>query len=94
MTGAELISGERARQINREGWTPEHDDAHNIGQMADAAVCYVNAAMDPNTIPYRWPWEREWWKPSPDPVRNLVKAGALIAAEIDRLRRLRSSRSL
>ena len=29
----------------------------------------------------------EWWKPSIDPVRNLAKAGALIAAEIDRLQR-------
>lgn len=32
-----------------------------------------------------WPWSDAAWKPSPDPVRNLVKAGALIAAEIDRL---------
>lgn len=34
-----------------------------------------------------WPsgWTNESWRPSPDPVRNLVKAGALIAAEIDRL---------
>jgi len=36
-----------------------------------------------------WPWEREAWKPSEDPIRNLVKAGALIAAEIDRLQRLK-----
>jgi hypothetical protein len=34
-----------------------------------------------------WPFEQAAWKPSDDPVRNLVKAGALIAAEIDRLRR-------
>jgi hypothetical protein len=34
-----------------------------------------------------WTWAREWWKPSDDPIRNLVKAGALIAAEIDRLQR-------
>lgn len=34
-----------------------------------------------------WPWEASWWKPSPDPTRNLAKAGALIAAEIDRLQR-------
>jgi hypothetical protein len=34
-----------------------------------------------------WPWDPSWWKPSPDPIRNLVKAGALIAAEIDRLQR-------
>jgi hypothetical protein len=34
---------------------------------------------------HRWPWEPEGWKPSDDPIRNLVKAGSLIAAEIDRL---------
>jgi hypothetical protein len=39
-------------------------------------------------IPHRWPWDAEWWKPCPtDRVRELVKAGALIAAEIDRLQR-------
>lgn len=36
-----------------------------------------------------WPWHSSWWKPSDDPIRNLVKAGALIAAEIDRLQRQR-----
>lgn len=43
--------------------------------------------VDERVSPYGWPWSREWWKPSTDPVRNLVKAGALIAAEIDRLQR-------
>jgi hypothetical protein len=36
-----------------------------------------------------WPWDREWWKPTPNNrIRELAKAGALIAAEIDRLQRL------
>lgn len=35
-----------------------------------------------------WPWDPSWLKLSPDPIRNLVKAGALIAAEIDRLQRV------
>lgn len=35
-----------------------------------------------------WPWEARFWKPCPDDrARELVKAGALIAAEIDRLQR-------
>lgn len=34
-----------------------------------------------------WPWPYKWLKIHPDPVRNLAKAGALIAAEIDRLNR-------
>lgn len=33
-----------------------------------------------------WPWARGWWKPA-DKRRNLVKAGALILAEIERLDR-------
>jgi len=37
-------------------------------------------------VPPIWPWEKSWWKPTPnDRVKELVKAGALIAAEIDRL---------
>lgn len=42
------------------------------------------------STPRYWPWEPGWWKPGKgnsyaDRVRELVKAGALIAAEIDRL---------
>jgi len=53
---------------------------------------------------YGWPWDAGWFKPFSDPpkddpryensfpsvdrIRCLVKAGALIAAEIDRLQRL------
>jgi hypothetical protein len=36
---------------------------------------------------YGWPWAREWWKPR-DPRRDLVRAAALIIAEIERLDRL------
>lgn len=89
MNGIELIASERERQILAEGWTPEHDDAHAHGELCGAAMCYI-ANRDVTTTrepPLGWPWEREWWKPSDDPVRNLVKAGALIAAEIDRLQR-------
>lgn len=35
-----------------------------------------------------WPWDPKWWKPSPtNPRRDLVKAAALLLAEIDRLDR-------
>ena len=33
------VVGERTRQILDEGWTPEHDDAHTDGQLAQAAAC-------------------------------------------------------
>ena len=90
MSGADLIAAERQRQIGVEGWTPEHDAEHDHGELIAAGVCYAMAA-DPDgagdTAEDWWPWEESWWKPSNDPVRNLVRAGALIAAEIDRLQR-------
>ncbi len=90
MNGAEMILAERARQVADEGWTPEHDDAHDRGELRHAASCYIVAAGDdarPNfTPPDGWPFEAEAWKPS-ERIDDLVKAGALIAAEIDRLLR-------
>lgn len=89
MTGAELIAAERTRQIEEEGWTAEHDDDHDDQQLVAAALCYAGEDMPPVTVPPEgWPFEKDWWKPSETMVRNLVKAGALIAAEIDRLQRL------
>jgi hypothetical protein len=89
--GVELIAAERQRQITSEGWSPEHDDIHGSAALAKAAVCYaLKSALpcfDGGHTPNMWPWA-DGWKPSPDPIRNLVKAGALIAAEIDRIRRL------
>ena len=98
MSGVELIAVERERQVSVEGWTPEHDDTHTKGEMADAGACYaLEAAHNSAYVAGRWmailwPWSTEWWKPSHDRIRNLVKAGALIAAEIDRLQRLEASR--
>jgi hypothetical protein len=82
--GAKLIAAERQRQIDVEGWTPAHDAAHNAGDLARAAACYaLPATWRSANI---WPWDLRWWKPShEDRLRELVKAGALIAAEIDRL---------
>ena len=94
MNGIEMIKAERERQIAKEGWTPEHDAHHILGELSIAAACYAKVASalarwKPDEIawsaPGAWPWDGGWWKPSPDPVHNLVKAGALIAAEIDRL---------
>ena len=97
MTGTELIAQERQRQIVAEGWTPEHDDEHLCAELTNAACAYAEVAalqmyedevVDLRIAPDCWPWHLEWWKPSPDSIRNLVKAGALIAAEIDRLQRI------
>lgn len=82
------VLAERQRQISAEGWTPEHDDKHGCGELADAAACYALNVGVPmgNLRPMYWPWHRDWWKPS-TPRRNLLKAGAL-AEEVERLRDL------
>lgn len=104
-TGAELIAAERARQVDVEGWTPEHDAEHAGESLALAACCYAlpdsmrkyqrRAIPEPfqapdrsdrtRAVPVLWPWHPDFWKPTEDRVRELVKAGALLAAEIDRL---------
>jgi hypothetical protein len=94
--GIERIAAERQRQIEAEGYSAEHDDAYVECELSEAAMHYVRAAqrrIDHPLIPLPpapllWPWKEEAWKPSDNPIRNLEKAGALIAAEIDRLLRL------
>lgn len=86
--GIKLISDERCRQIDKEGWTEEHDSQHQDNEILNAALCYAHNVHRPlrkGETPLLWPWGKSWWKPSKgDSVRDLVKAGALIAAEIDR----------
>ena len=83
------VLAERQRQVTAEGWTPEHDDEHSDGEMALAASSYALYAHKKPiapAIPYNWPWEPEWFKQQ-GARRDLVKAGALILAEIERLDR-------
>ncbi len=92
---------ERERQIKVEGWSDNHDDEHRNGELAKAAAAYARhaaayAAFNPaiGLEAYRaverdrvgFPWPAKWWKPK-DPRRDLVRAGALILAEIERLDR-------
>lgn len=102
MSGIERIATERARQIVI-GYAVIHDDQHVEGELAIAASCYADLAaclaVGAKTEEMRemyfgrtriaWPFEEESFAPSDDPIRNLEKAGALIAAEIDRIERLR-----
>lgn len=85
------VLAERRRQITAEGFTPEHDDALDNAELSTAAACYALAASDPDPdpldVPGMWPFGVDWYTPSADRRRNLVKAGALILAEIDRLDR-------
>lgn len=81
------VLAERQRQISAEGWSPEHDDEHVEGQIADAAACYALFATDQRQpVPAYWPWSDNWWKQRGQ-RRDLVRAGALIIAEIERIDR-------
>lgn len=87
MKGINLIAAERRRQINREGYNSAHDDAHNLGELASAAAAYAVASTKGRYEAHAlWPWDKREFKPR-DAVSNLARAGALIAAEIDRLLR-------
>jgi hypothetical protein len=102
--GADMIVEERDRQVDEEGWTPEHDRRHGDEQLARAAAAYAmpwrwREMTLLNQSVRQWLWPRSWrFKSDVQPglegdepvttrVRDLVKAGALCAAEIDRLQR-------
>lgn len=94
-TGIELIAVERQKQIDKHGFTAEHhvvnsEKWYSKDQMAKAAIFL----LDPNTlsteelqsnVPLNW--DKEWFKTlnSRDSKERLIIAGALIAAELDRL---------
>ena len=99
-TGINIIAAERKRQIEVKGYTPEHDDEHDLGELALAAALYA--------LPYDAkigdePFLKQddfialhialetgcnfFVDPEPDKLKRLAKAGALIAAEIDRVKR-------
>ena len=93
--GAELILRERRRQVESEGYDSSHDDRHVNGEIARGAATYAmpEEYRDyPDAIiaaPRTWPFSMDSWKPSSnDRIKELIKAGAMLAAEIDRLKRL------
>lgn len=97
------VGAERRRQIEVEGWSAEHDDEHGNGELARAGAAY---ALEYASLTYTetpsarlqqaaqiaWPWSRIWWKPN-NVRRVLVKAAALIIAEIERIDRREALRS-
>lgn len=89
------IANERRRQIDAEGWSTESDDRYRSkGELAAAAACYARNASgvepyisDPDHVPLEHWFPIEWkWNPK-DPRRDLVRAAALLVAEIERLDR-------
>lgn len=98
LPGVAAILRERCRQIAVKGWTPGHDASHLAGELAAAGASYAAHATwgltEPHIVasgayrqmdaPSMWPWGPKDWKPS-TPERDLEKAGALIAAQLDML---------
>lgn len=93
-SGASLIADERKRQIEEEGFTVEQDVAREDRGMdlAMAGAAYAVHAVAPEALwaASLWPWSASAFKPDrttkPRPSeRDLIKAGALIAAAIDAL---------
>ncbi|EQB0427251.1 hypothetical protein ACIUZN_01060 [Pseudomonas aeruginosa] len=85
------VQAERRRQVEAEGWTPEHDDLYCAAELPRAAAAYIlNGAND--EAPAIWPFVAKWWKPR-DARSNYVRASALILAEIERLDRAGISQS-
>lgn len=84
MKGTDLIRQERTRQVDVLGWTEEHDKQHTNEQLADAAAFYAIPERYGEFLLF-WPWDEPPNKSNKSRIRQLTIAGALIAAEIDRL---------
>ena len=95
------VINERQRQINQEFYSTENDDEYEQNELLRAAVCYAENVVrrgwvfDSNfgpdvyqeeEVPDLWPWDLDFWKPK-NPRRDLVRAAALLIAEIERIDR-------
>ncbi len=88
--GMDAIRVERLRQVTMEGFDADHDDTHVNGELAALASAYIVydllAGLAPNVtkmVPDGFDF-----KPR-NHQYNLERAGALIAAEIERLMRMK-----
>lgn len=92
-TAVTVVAAERRRQVEVEGFDPDHDANHGEGVLLAAALAYGGAVygcdriagslLEDQPVPIVWPWAAEWWKPNGGSLRVLVKAAALLLAEID-----------
>lgn len=80
----DLVKEEREKQINKHGYTTMHDRQHHRKAVLYGALAYLNSVIySPAVGTEDWPFEKESFKPEGD-VKNLVKAAAMIIAEIDK----------
>lgn len=95
--GISYIVNERIKQ-KLTGYNDAHDEKYTNNELIKAAMCYLEVADTANirddaahyhrfanSTKIYWPWTAKHWHPSNDVIENLQKAGALIAAEIDRV---------
>jgi len=87
------VIAERKRQINVKGYEKNHDQQHTDFSLTKAAICYAEIVhhnkdkytADDFSLPdLEWPWAAEHLKPK-TPRQDLVRAAALLIAEIERL---------
>lgn len=76
--GVQLIAAERAHHLARDHVADEDDQLHE-GELLDMAGWYLH----PDTDWSDWPWDDDHPQHG-SRVDDLIRAGALIAAEIDR----------
>lgn len=81
--GTHLVHLARQRQFAKHGYDAEHDAEHDDSELVTAGICYAMEAIQPGEGNGLWPWQPDEWHPDPDPLDNLVKAAALMVAEID-----------
>lgn len=85
------IANVRAGQYVLKGYTVEHDDTHDKGELAEAAAAYAIFSTEQEgadeVAADLWPLEWHCLQPKADRRRNLIIAAALLVAEIERLDR-------
>lgn len=93
LKGLDLIVEERLRQVEKLGYTVEHDHAeHSPEELMRIGACYVDwAACDlegsyaDNPHPF-WPEDSSIpWKPEESAIENAAKGAAFVAAALDLL---------
>ena len=86
-TGIELIPIERLEQVIKHGFQVQDDEFYSKGELYDAALFALDTTND---------WPEKWDIYFRDKIaaksykERLIVAGALIAAELDRLELLES----
>lgn len=100
--GVKLIAEERQKQIDKHGFTAEHHadhpDWYNNKQLTQAAVSLLLPDLVPHDLVTEIPtnWDAHWFSNlmNRDHEERLIIAGALIAAELDRLDALRQNEAI